>query len=350
MPPISPYIDFLGSLPPYSGFRDRGDSISPCAGTKKLGATPTPERCGDAQAQTISKLDHTIPVDTSVHPLSYCKNRCFVPIKSMHSSASYLSSQLSSISQPALCNLQCEMTGQYSFWGQDTPSTQAANDPMITPYDALGGDKDSDWFDSSSFIQADGYDNVTGFVQYRNDNAPHAIQGKQEHEAPESPVLVLPMGSGTINKKRHLNRSSRRRISKSQTQLVLKVSRHGRIDVKGYELDIFTGKREPTDGLAVKRNNRTWRECHRTFMRSEHLDRHYRSHLGIKDLKCRVEGCLNDFDRRDNYWVHSATHIRIPGKKGGRNTKIPLSEMIKYVDNERHMEFLKNWVALLNRQ
>jgi hypothetical protein len=60
-------------------------------------------------------------------------------------------------------------------------------------------------------------------------------------------------------------------------------------------------------------------ECHRAFMRSEHLKRHIASvHTDLKPFTCTEQGCGKMFARSDNLQQHQRTHARKaarPGKK-----------------------------------
>ncbi|KAI9591174.1 hypothetical protein BDF19DRAFT_344061, partial [Syncephalis fuscata] len=50
-------------------------------------------------------------------------------------------------------------------------------------------------------------------------------------------------------------------------------------------------------------------ECHRAFMRSEHLKRHISSvHTDSKPFTCTEPGCGKMFARSDNLQQHHRTH------------------------------------------
>lgn len=65
--------------------------------------------------------------------------------------------------------------------------------------------------------------------------------------------------------------------------------------------------------------------CNKEFKRKEHLKRHERTHLGDREFPCRV--CRTTFNRHDNLQAHVLTHLRLPGKKDGRNSKKSLAEL-----------------------
>ncbi|KAJ4325281.1 hypothetical protein N0V94_000805 [Neodidymelliopsis sp. IMI 364377] len=256
----------------------------------------------------------------------------------------------------------------HSFWQPQVGSTHAMVDQTMAPADALVGDEEYDFVDdgnSSSFMDTESFDHAPmAFATSPHDNAPmtlppspqevfckvdsEGVQVKQEAEASEAEekftrsIHVSPKGGKTVKKERQrLNGVSKRKCSKSKTQLVFRRSQDGRIDVDGYALDPHTGKRVPIDGPTVEWKYCDWADCNSRFKRPEHLKRHQRIHLGVKEHECRVEGCPKVFDRRDNYWQHGTTHIHIPGKKDGRNPRLPFSEMIKYADDAKHVEFLE---------
>ena len=307
-------------------------------------------------------------------------NSIEMPIRmqdTISSGAGYLPSQMSSFSEsdnltPSSTgsnwnfptpsehtDLDYGMAGQQSFWQPQIPSTHAMVGQTIAPADALVGDEDYGFVednDSSSFMETEAFDNAPmPFAASPHDNAPmtlppspQEVQVKQELEASEAEekftrsIHVSPKGGKTVKKERQrLNGISKRRSSKSKSQLVFRRSHDGRIDVEGYELNPVTGKREPIDGPTVEWKYCDWVGCNSRFKRPEHLKRHQRIHLGVKEHECRVEGCPKVFDRRDNYWQHGTTHIRIPGKKDGRNPRLAFSEMIKYADDAKHIEFLE---------
>lgn len=247
---------------------------------------------------------------------------------------------------------------QQPFWQQQVSSTHSMVGQTIAPTDAMVGDEDYGFGEadgSSPFMETEAFDNAPmAFAASPHDNAPMAIspspqevQVKQELEASEveenftRSIGVSPKGGKTVKKERRPNGVSKRRGSKSKSQLVVRRTHDGHIDVEGYELNPITGKREPIGGPTVEWKYCDWAGCSSRFKRPEHLKRHQRIHLGIKEHECRVEGCPKVFDRRDNYWQHGTTHIRIPGKKDGRNPRLPFSEMIKYADDNKHIEFLE---------
>lgn len=297
----------------------------------------------------------------------------------MSSGASYLPPHINSFSEPDTLtpsssgsnwsfsaapehtDLDYGMNGQQAFWQTQVPSTHAMVGQTIAPSDALVGEDNYGFVednDSSSFMETEAFDNAPmSFAASPHDNAPmtlppspQEVQVKQELENSEveekftRSMHTTRIGAKTVKKERQRMNSgciSKRRSSKSKSQLVFRRSHDGHIDVEGYELNPVTGKREPIGGPTVEWKYCEWSGCTSRFKRPEHLKRHQRIHLGVKEHECRVEGCPKVFDRRDNYWQHGTTHIRIPGKKDGRNPRLPFSEMIKYADDAKHIEFLE---------
>lgn len=345
------------------------------------------------QAQSMSGLRHAMSLGTVGLPMKtstaepFCNDWSMpassmdMPLRiqdTMSSNAGYLPSQMSSFAEPdnltpssngsnwsfatapEHAELDYSIPGQQPFWQPQAPHTHAMIGQTIAPADALVGEGDYGFGednDSSSFMETEAFDNAPmSFAASPHDNAPmtlppspQEVQVKQEHEASEAEekftrsIHVSPKGGKTVKKERQRlsNGIVKRRGSKSKSQLVFRRSHDGHIDVEGYELNPVTGKREPIGGPTVE-----WKYCDRLgcnsrFKRPEHLKRHQRIHLGVKEHECRVEGCPKVFDRRDNYWQHGTTHIRIPGKKDGRNPRLPFSEMIKYADDAKHIEFLE---------
>ncbi|KAJ4376618.1 hypothetical protein N0V86_006732 [Didymella sp. IMI 355093] len=396
-PGFGAYNGFLTPPSPYGGIEERRGSIVSLSASEYSVPTPTSERSPFSEAswqhvpfagfqtQTMSGLRHALPLGTVGLPMkastteydnwSVPVSSIEVPMRipdSMASSAGYMTSQMSSFSDsdhltPASTNsnwsfttapepdLEYGITGQ-PFWQQPMPSTHAMVGQTIAPADAMVGSEEYafvDDNDSSSFMETEPFDHAT-FAASPHDNAPmtlppspQEVQVKQELEASEAEekftrsIHVSPKGGKTVKKERRLNGVSKRRGSKSKSQLVFRRLHDGHIDVEGYEVNPVTGKREPINGPTVEWKYCDWPDCQSRFKRPEHLKRHQRIHLGVKEHECRVEGCPKVFDRRDNYWQHGTTHIRIPGKKDGRNPRLPFSEMIKYADDQKHIEFLE---------
>ncbi|KAF2995220.1 hypothetical protein E8E13_001975 [Curvularia kusanoi] len=257
-------------------------------------------------------------------------------------------------------DLDYAMSSQQSFWQPQVPSTHVMSGQTIAPADALVGVEDDYNFvedDSSSFVmEAETFDNAPmAFPTSPHDSAPMAlppspqeVEVKQELEGSEADdkfthsIHVSPQGGKTVKKERRpSNGVAKRRNSKSKSQLVVRRNHNGHIDVEGYQLNPLTGKREPINGPTVEWKYCEWQGCNSRFKRPEHLKRHQRIHLGVKEHECRVQGCPKVFDRRDNYWQHGTTHIKVPGKKDGRNTRLPFRQMIKYADDAKHIEFLE---------
>ncbi|KAJ4991835.1 hypothetical protein SVAN01_02685 [Stagonosporopsis vannaccii] len=400
-PGFGPYTGFLTPPSPYSGMEERRGSIVSLSASEYSVPTPTSERSPFSEAswqhvtpfsgfqtQSMSGLRHALPLGTVGLPLkastaeSFCNDWSMpasnmeMPLRiqdTMPSGAGYLASQLSSFSEPdnltpsssssnwsfatapEHSELEYGISGQQSFWQSQVPSTHAMVGQTIAPADALVGEGDYSYGEDneSSFMETEAFDNAPmSFPTTPHDNAPmtlplspQEVQVKQELETSEAEekytrsIHVSPKGGKTIKKERR-NGISKRRGSKSKSQLVFRRSHDGHIDIEGYELNPVTGKREPIGGPTVEWKYCEWKGCNSRFKRPEHLKRHQRIHLGVKEHECRVEGCPKVFDRRDNYWQHGTTHIRIPGKKDGRNPRLPFEEMIKYADDAKHIEFL----------
>lgn len=351
------------------------------------------------QTSSMSGLRHALPLGTVGIPMktstteSFCNDWSLptssiehgMPIRmqeTLSSGTGYLPTQLSSFTEPdnltpssngsnwsfstaaEHSDLDYGMAAQQSFWQPQVPNTHTMIGQTIAPADALVGHEDYGFVDDGDSSSFEAFDNAPmSFAASPHDNAPmtlppspqevhykvdSGVQVKQELEVSEAEerftrsIHVSPKGGKTVKKERQrLNGVSKRRSSKSKSQLVFRRSQDGRIDVEGYELNPLTGKREPIDGPTVEWKYCDWADCTSRFKRPEHLKRHQRIHLGVKEHECRVEGCPKVFDRRDNYWQHGTTHIRIPGKKDGRNPRLPFSEMIKYADDAKHIEFLE---------
>lgn len=324
-------------------------------------ASNTESFCNDWSLPHTNSIENSLPLRAGYLPSQLAS---FAESDSLTPSSSGSSWSFSTAAEHT--DLDFGMAGQQSFWQPQIQSTHAMVGQTISPTDALVGDNEYDFGDdSSSFMETEAYDNAPmSFAASPHDNAPmtlppspqevycqvdsEGVQVKQEVDASEAEerftrsIHVSPKGGKTVKKERQrLNGVSKRRSSKSKSQLVFRRSHDGRIDVEGYELNPLTGKREPIDGPTVEWKYCDWADCTSRFKRPEHLKRHQRIHLGVKEHECRVEGCPKVFDRRDNYWQHGTTHIRIPGKKDGRNPRLPFSEMIKYADDAKHIEFLE---------
>jgi hypothetical protein len=242
------------------------------------------------------------------------------------------------------------------------PGTNPIVGQTIAPSDALVRDEDYGFAEdnSSSFaMEADAFDNAQmSFAASPNDNVPMAlppspqeVQVKRESEGSEPEgkftrsIQVSPKGGKTVKKERQRpNSVSKRKSSKSKfNNLVVRRTHDGHFDVEGYEFNPLTGKRQPIGGPTVDLKYCDFPTCNSRFKRPEHLKRHQRIHIGNKDQKCRVPECPKIFDRRDNYWQHGTTHIHVPGKKDGRNPRLPFKKMLNYADDEKHVEFLEKF-------
>jgi hypothetical protein len=233
-----------------------------------------------------------------------------------------------------------------TFWNAQMQSSASMGAPTIAPSDAMAGEEE---YSSSPFMDTDVFDNAAMAMS----PSPQGVFGKldptvrvkqeldssEDEERPTRSIHVSPTGGKTVKKERRS--LAKRKSLKSKSQLMIRRSLDGRIDVDGYEVDPKTGKRVPIDGSTVEWKYCDWEDCKSRFKRPEHLKRHQRIHLGLKEHVCRVPGCPKVFDRRDNYWQHGTTHIRVPGKKDGRNPRLPFTKMIKYADDSKHIEFLE---------
>jgi hypothetical protein len=350
---------------------------------------------GGFQTQSMPELRHDLPLGNVGLPMKSSNSAPFcndwamsasnvdMPLRlldAMPAGTGYLSSQISSYAgsdhlssssrdsnwsfstAPEHPELGYGMSGQQPFWQPQMPSTHPIVGQTIAPSDALVRDEDYGFAEDNSSpfaMEADAFDNAQmSFAASPNDNVPMAlppspqeVQVKREFEgsAPEGKftrsIQVSPKGGKTVKKERQRpNSVSKRKSSKSKfNSLVFRRSHDGVIDVEGYELNPLTGKREPIGGPTVDLKYCDFPTCNSRFKRPEHLKRHQRIHVGNKDQKCRVPECPKIFDRRDNYWQHGTTHIHVPGKKDGRNPRLPFKKMLKYADDEKHVEFLEKF-------
>lgn len=406
-PSFGPYTGFLTPPSPYSGIDERRGSIVSLSASEYSVPTPTSERSpfseaswqhvtpfGGFQTQSMPELRHALPLANVGLPIKSSNSEPFcndwamsagnvdMPLRipdTMPPGNGYLSSQMSSYdaskhlspssqgsnwsfaTAPEHAELGYGMSGQQPYWQSQGPSTHAMAGQTIAPSDALIGDEDYGFADdnSSSFaMETDAFNNTPmSFAASPNNHAPmnlplspQEIQVKQELEGSEldekfiRSIQISPRSRKTVKKERQRpNGSTKRRSSKSRFNLIVRRSHDGHIDVEGYELNPLTGKREPIGGPTAEWKYCDWDGCNSRFKRPEHLKRHQRIHVGIKDHECRVEGCIKVFDRRDNYWQHGTTHIHVPGKKDGRNPRLPFKKMIKYADDAKHIEFLEKF-------
>ena len=75
--------------------------------------------------------------------------------------------------------------------------------------------------------------------------------------------------------------------------------------------------------------------CTKTFQRPEHRKRHMQTHTEERQFRCRIPNCRHqEFNRNDNCRVHYITHCKIPGKKDGRNNRLPLEKVISFVADD----------------
>jgi hypothetical protein len=216
---------------------------------------------------------------------------------------------------------------------------------------------------SESFTGSDPFTNTIPYfsqspqeVSFKKENSPLL---KQESDSEDTPLLtrsiyVSPTGGKTV-KKEHQTRVAKKRSKRTRHNKGLsehdrkKVSKllddeddkddEGRFlnRVKLIQEDIFLYKDEETGRLnycttkvpcekkrCEHRDERGVR-CTSVFKRPEHLKRHERTHNPDRDYPCRI--CCRKFNRHDNLQAHIVTHLRLPGKKDGRNSKLSLAEL-----------------------
>ncbi|KAF2120252.1 hypothetical protein BDV96DRAFT_628749 [Lophiotrema nucula] len=80
---------------------------------------------------------------------------------------------------------------------------------------------------------------------------------------------------------------------------------------------------------------RVWKNgqrCGKVFKRPEHLKRHEYTHSGEQNFPCKI--CPRTFSRNDNCLAHYGTHLRMPGKKDGRNPKFTIREIEEMLAGE----------------
>lgn len=80
--------------------------------------------------------------------------------------------------------------------------------------------------------------------------------------------------------------------------------------------------------------------CGKLFQRTEHRQRHRKTHSSNKDFPCLL--CDKNFNRNDNCWAHGFTHVHRPGKKDGRNKKFSLRQVISVLTDPKHIDKLLN--------
>ena len=89
------------------------------------------------------------------------------------------------------------------------------------------------------------------------------------------------------------------------------------------------------------------RPCGKGFDRSEHLNRHAKSHTDEKPFPCPIKGCkTGKVQRSDNACDHYKTHLR-PDKKGKRNCHVEWPELQpaifeSYEDKKKANNILQN--------
>ncbi|KAF1831657.1 hypothetical protein BDW02DRAFT_571776 [Decorospora gaudefroyi] len=81
--------------------------------------------------------------------------------------------------------------------------------------------------------------------------------------------------------------------------------------------------------------------CGKRFKRTEHRQRHRRSHIDENIYDCRL--CNKKFNRHDNCWQHANTHVARPGGKGG-NPRFSLRQVISILTETKYAEkLLGDW-------
>ncbi|KAH9870151.1 hypothetical protein J1614_007073 [Plenodomus biglobosus] len=80
--------------------------------------------------------------------------------------------------------------------------------------------------------------------------------------------------------------------------------------------------------------------CGKLFQRTEHRQRHRKTHSSNKDFPCLL--CEKNFNRNDNCWAHGFTHVHRPGKKDGRNKKFSLRQVVSVLTDPKHIDKLLN--------
>jgi hypothetical protein len=99
----------------------------------------------------------------------------------------------------------------------------------------------------------------------------------------------------------------------------------------------------------------TGARCPKTFRRVEHLKRHVNSVHWVGEhppIGGRCIICAKSFTRNDNCLAHYTTHIRVPGKKAGRNNKFSVHTVLKDVarDPKVYDKISLKWAHLFEQE
>ena len=156
-------------------------------------------------------------------------------------------------------------------------------------------------------------------------------------------IHVSPTGGKTVKRERRKRRVPKKRSKSAghdnswETGIGIKFHLHEGVvrDEKGR---LQKGYCAPTKKFAC-----SFQGCTKKFKRPEHRRRHEDSHSGKNVYHCSLptEICKKSFNRFDNCMAHHFTHIRKPGKEGGRNDKFTLEEVLSFVTNPKTAEKLR---------
>jgi len=203
-------------------------------------------------------------------------------------------------------------------------------------------------------------------VSFKKENSPLLKQESDSEDAPflTRSIYVSPTGGKTVKKEhqtrigkksKRSRRAKRKGLSDPDCKRISKIlddedrEDHedneedespylGRVDLiqEGIFLykDETTGKvgycttKAPYEKRRCEYRDERGVRCTSVFKRPEHLKRHERTHNPDRDFPCRI--CCKKFNRHDNLQAHIVTHLRLPGKKDGRNSKLSLTELETY--------------------
>jgi hypothetical protein len=227
---------------------------------------------------------------------------------------------------------------QCTIWSDEMLQPQSMFGETMTPSASLLIE------DSYVHVSSDPYDSSTSFenVDISFPQSPQEVSFKREDSVlvkqepnldeinmrPRRSIHVSRTGAKSIVKESGILKKKKKRSKGSK-------ARDYRIYHGGNLIDVTTeveraGPDHPWQ--PIERTTRSecqciWKDgngvqCPKIFKRQEHMKRHYRTHDGDAEHSCLL--CMRKFGRNDNCQDHYYTHVKKPGKKGGRNDKYAL--------------------------
>lgn len=158
---------------------------------------------------------------------------------------------------------------------------------------------------------------VHSFKAVDPDESPLCYMRNTDHVPFEDEVLNIPTSPAVKSTKlqRRRNRSAKRQYRPNVPHAITWT---GSME---WDVEVLRAHKFEDRHHACTWKSGDGRLCTARFLRSEHLKRHYRQHIGERPYKCPVSNCSKAIDRPDNANDHFKSHLKCP-RRGQRNSSV----------------------------